>query len=345
MSVPSNPGGARGGKTGFMTNQQHPIGTGFGAASTAEEVLRGIDLGGKNVIVTGGHSGLGLETTRMLARAGASVTVGARDPERAAAAVAGMERVQVGKLDLADPASVAAFADAWLASGRPLHILINNATAAVSPELGRDARGLELQFATGHLGHFQLTTQLHVALRAARGARVVNVSSGAHRIGQIRWDDPGFANAADYSARAAYGQVKKANVLFTVELDRRWKSEGIRSYAVHPGVIIHKPLTPERRKSYQDQGLLDEAGAPIIDPEAGKKTMAQGVSTIVFAATSPQLADVGGVYLKDNDVSRIDDEVRQLTAETIPSEITSASIDPEAAERLWELSETLLARA
>ena len=241
--------------------------------------------------------------------------------------------------DLADPVSVSGFASRWLESGRPLHVLINNAKSKPSKEVVRDSRGYEQQFATGHLGHFQLTLALLPALRAAGGARVVNVSSGAQRFGQIRWDDLHFA--ADYSPTAAYAQVKKANVLFAVELDRRWKAEKIRGYAVHPGVIIHANTTvaPEALRS---MGLLDESGKPIIDPEHGKKTLAQGISTIVFAATSPLLDGLGGVYLKDNDISRIDDELTPLTADSIPSEVSSSSIDPHAAERLWEVSERLL---
>jgi NAD(P)-dependent dehydrogenase (short-subunit alcohol dehydrogenase family) len=323
-----------------MAHQQHPIGTGFTAASTADDVLKGIDLSGKNAIVTGGHAGLGLETTRALAKAGATVIVAARDPERAAHAVAEIERVEVSQLDLSDPKSIAAFVSRYLASNRPLHMLINNATAARSPEIVRDARGYEIQFATGHLGHFQLTLGLHPALLAANGARVVNVSSGAHRMGEIRWDDPNFTTG--YSAHAGYAQVKKANVLFAVELDRRWGREKIRGYAVHPGVIIHRNVTAERLVSYREQGLVDEAGIPIIDPERGKKTIAQGVSTIVFAATSPLLASIGGVYLKDNEISVIDDSKRTLTADSIPAEACSSSLDPQSAQRLWELSERLL---
>lgn len=172
-----------------MTHKQHPIGTGFTAASTADEVLAGVDLSGTNVVVTGGHAGIGLETTRALARAGASVTVGSRNPDRAAAALDGIERVEVGQLDLLDPASIDAFAARYVETGRPLHILINNADLPAPAELVRDARGYEAQFATNHLGHFQLTLGLLPALRAARGARVVNVSSGAQRFGDIRWDD------------------------------------------------------------------------------------------------------------------------------------------------------------
>lgn len=324
-----------------MTNKQHPIGSGFSPASTAEDVLQGIDLSGKNVIVTGGHAGLGLEATRALAKAGASVTVGARDPSRAEGAVAGIERVEVSQLDLIDPKSIDGFAERWLASGRPLHALINCAAPPPSKEIARDARGYEIQFATSHLGHFQLTLRLLPALRAAGNARVVNVSSGAHRFGEIRWDDPNFATG--YKSTVAYAQSKKANVLFAVELDRRWASEKIRGYAVHPGVVVGTALNsaagPEALRA---MGLIDEAGKPIIDPVRGKKTPAQGASTIVFAATSPLLAEIGGVYLKDNDVAPLDDEAKPLTADSVPSDATSSSVDPEAAKRLWELSEQLL---
>jgi NAD(P)-dependent dehydrogenase (short-subunit alcohol dehydrogenase family) len=324
-----------------MTHAQRPIGTGFTAASTAADVLRGTDLRGKNVIVTGGHAGLGLETTRALASAGASVTVGSRDPDRAERAVAGMERVEVGRLDLVDPRSIDAFCTAWLDSRRPLHILVNSAAPPAPRQIVRDARGYELQFATSHLGHFQLTRGLLPALRAAGGARVVNVSSGAQRFGEIRWDDPSFERG--YNSSQAYAQSKKANVLFAVELDRRWAKDGIRGYAVHPGVVVGTALNsaagPEALRA---MGLIDETGQPIIDPARGKKTAPQGASTIVFAATSPLLAEIGGVYLKDNDVSAIDDEARNLTADSIPAEVVSSSIDPEAARRLWELSERML---
>lgn len=325
-----------------MSHKQHPIGSGFTAASTADDVLAGLDLRGKNVVVTAGHAGLGLETTRALAKAGASVTVAARDPARAASAVAGLERVEVVALDLVDPKSIDAFAARWLETGRPLHILVNNAAAVPSKTLVTDARGFEAQFSTNHLGHFQLTRALLPALRAAHGARVVNVSSGAQRFGEIRWDDPSFANG--YDSRAAYAQSKKANVLFAVELDRRWAKDGIRGYAVHPGVVVGTSLNASAGpEALRRMGLIDEADQPIIDPARGKKTVAQGASTSVFAATSPLLAEIGGVYLKDNDISALDDEMTGLTADRIPAEAASHSIDPEAAQRLWALSERLLA--
>lgn len=324
-----------------MNHKQHPIGSGFGAAATADDVLAGVELGGKHIIVTGGHAGIGLETTRALARAGASVTVGARDPARAALALAGIERVEVGQLDLVDPRSIDAFTSRWLESRRPLHVLVNSAALPAPGTITRDSRGFEVQLSTSHLGHFQLTLGLLPALRAAKGARVVVVSSGAQRMGRIRWDDPNFSTG--YDPLAAYAQAKLANVLFAVELDRRFAGEGIRGYAVHPGVVVGTTLNSAAgADGLRAMGLIDDSGHPIIDPERGKKTAQQGASTIVFAATSPLLADIGGVYLKDNDISRLDDESRPLTPESIPAEAASHAIDPESARRLWELSERLL---
>lgn len=330
-----------------MTQQQHPIGTGFTAASTAADVLRGIDLSGRNAVVTGGHAGLGLETTRALARAGASVTVGARDPERAAAALAGIAGVEADRLDLLDPASVDAFTTRYLGSGRPLHILVNNAGIANGPLL-LDARGYESTFATNHLGHFQLTLGLLPALRAAHGARVVNVSSGAHRLSGIRWDDVHFATG--YDSHLAYGQSKTANVLFAVELDRRWAQDGIRGYALHPGIAVATSLARPGGSSFTEEqlramGLIDDSGRPVIDPEHEKKTPQQAAATIVFAAASPLLDGIGGVYLKDSDISPLDDEPAPVVigeAPVVATEVVPHAIDPDAAQRLWELSEQLL---
>lgn len=332
-----------------IAQKQHPIGSGFAPASTADEVLEGIDLSGKNVIVTGGHAGLGLEVTRALTKVGASVTVGARNPDRAASALAEIERVEVSQLDLLDPASIDAFAARYLDAGRPLHILINNAGIMGGP-LVRDARGYESQFATNHLGHFQLTLRLLPALRAARGARVVNVTSGGHRLSDIRWDDPHFSTG--YHGMLAYGQSKTANVLFAVELDRRWAEDGIRGYAVHPGIVVTTALGPSRAEDgpavTQDQlramGLIDDSGRPIIDPGRERKTPQQGASTTVFAATSPLLADIGGVYLKDNDISLLDTPkpIDFGADQDPPSDVVPHAVNPESAQRLWELSEQLI---
>ncbi|MEU8395395.1 SDR family NAD(P)-dependent oxidoreductase [Nonomuraea sp. NPDC048892] len=340
-----------------MTHRQHPIGTGFTAASTAGEVLKGIDLTGTNVVITGGHAGLGLESTRALSRAGASIIAGARDPGRAAAALAGLEGVEIDRLDLLDPASIDAFAARFVDSGRPLHVLINNAGGSTAGRV-LDARGYESTFAANHLGHFQLTLGLRPALRAAHGARVVNVSSGAHRICDIRWDDPHFATG--FEGHLAYGQSKTANVLFAVELDRRWSGDGIRGYALHPGIVVATTLT--HLASAQDDGrsvqglfdmdqlraqrLIDDAGRPIIDPDREKKTPEQGAATIVFAAAGPQLAGIGGVYLKNSDIAPLNDTPSVTTTvggePVVVTDVAPHAIDPASARRLWELSEQLL---
>jgi NAD(P)-dependent dehydrogenase (short-subunit alcohol dehydrogenase family) len=330
-----------------MTQKQQPLGSGFTAASTAADVLEGIDLSGRNVVVTGGHVGLGLETTRALSKAGASVVVGTRNPDRAAPALEGIERVEVERLDLMDPASVDAFVARYTATGRPLHILVNNA-GLMGGELVRDARGYESQFATNHLGHFQLSNALLPALRAANGARVVELSSWGHHLSDIRWDDPHFETGS-YNGMVAYGQAKTANVLFAVELDRQWSGDGIRGYALHPGGIVSTNLAPwltvdDRRA----MGLLDEAGQPIIDPERDLKTPEQGAATTVFAATSPLLADIGGVYLQNSEVAPLDETVVEVNPDIAagPLELTIGvtpyAVDPESAQRLWELSERLL---
>jgi NAD(P)-dependent dehydrogenase (short-subunit alcohol dehydrogenase family) len=325
-----------------MTHEQQPVGTGFTAASTVDDVLAGIDLTGKNVIVTGGHSGLGLVATRALAQAGASVTVGSRDTDRAAAAVAGIKGVEVSRLDLMDPASIDAFVARYLDTGRPLHILINNAGYPPSAEIVRDARGYEAQFATNHLGHFQLTLGLHPALRAADGARVVSTTSGAQRMSDILWDDPNFAGGG-YDPGLAYAQSKTANVLFAVELDRRWAGDGIRAFAAHPGVVATTSFNSSvGAESQRAQGLIDDAGRPVIDPERGKKTEAQGAATIVFGAASPLLAGMGGLYLNNCDVSQLNDNQPPLTAQEVTGDVVSHTIDPTSARRLWELSERLL---
>jgi NAD(P)-dependent dehydrogenase (short-subunit alcohol dehydrogenase family) len=328
-----------------MTNKQHPLGSGFAAASTAQDVVAGIDLTGRNVIVTAGHVGLGLETTRALAQAGASVLVASRNPQTAAAAVSGIDGVTVDRLDLIDPASVDAFAARYRDSGGPLHILINNA-GIMGGDLVRDARGYEAQFATNHLGHFQLTNGLLPALRRAEGARVVEVSSWGHHLSDIRWDDLHFEQ--DYDGMVAYGQSKTANVLFAVELDRRWAGDGIRGYSLHPGGIVNTNLGPSfSNADWQAMGLVDESGAPIIDPDNDMKTPQQGASTTVFAATSPLLADIGGVYLSNNDIAPLEEGATPVTVDfggeplrTTPG-VAAYAVDPDSAQRLWDVSERL----
>lgn len=324
-----------------MTNKQHPIGTGFTAASTAEDVLKGIDITGHHVIITAGHSGIGLETTRALAGAGASVLVGVRHPDRAAAALADIDHVETDHLDLADPASVDAFAARYRATGRALHILINNAGIMAAGPLVLDARGYEQQFATNHLGHFQLTQGLLPALRAAHGARVVAVSSRAHRQSDIRWDDLHFAHG--YDPTVAYGQSKTATVLFAVELDRRWADDGIRGYSLHPGGIVGTGLAPSLSdEDLRSMKLVDDAGQPIIDPDRDMKSPQQGAATSGFAATSSLLADLGGVYLQNSDVAPLEPSDTPISIDGPATGVMPYAVDPESAQRLWDLSEQLI---
>ena len=216
-------------KQSDLFSRQKPLGTGLGASTTAAEVIHGISLHGQTAIVTGGYSGIGRETARILRSAGAQVIVPARDVARAKAALAGVD-ARVEPMDLLDPASIDAFAGRFLAAGQPLHLLINSAGIMAVP-LQRDSRGYELQFATNHLGHFQLTLSLLPALRQAGGARIVSVSSWGHHFSPVLFDDPHFEQRA-YEPWAGYGQSKTANILFALALDERFAAEGIRAFAV-----------------------------------------------------------------------------------------------------------------
>lgn len=199
-----------------------------------------------------------------------------------------------------------------------------------------------MQFATNHLGHFQLTRSLYPALQAAQGARVVNTTSGAQRMSDILWDDPHF-DEREYNPGLAYAQSKTANVLFTVELDRRSRGDKIRAFAAHPGVIASTALNSSVGDDAQrEMGLIDDEGRAIIDPEHGKKTAEQGASTIVFGATSPTLAGIGGLYLNNSDVSQLNDDQPPVTSDEIPADVVSHAIEPQSARRLWHLSEELL---
>ncbi len=329
-----------------MRTPQQPIGSGFGAASTAADVIKDIDLSGKIAIVTGGYAGLGLETTRVLSSAGARVIVPARDQVKAAAALKGMGRVEMEPMDLVDPASIYAFANKFLASSQPLYILVNSAGIMALPTLTLDARGFEYHFATNHLGHFQLTNRLLPALRKARGARVVSVSSWGHRLSDVIYDDIHFAHRA-YDPMAGYGQSKTANVLFAVELDAREQAEGIRAFAVHPGSIVATDLGRHfSHKQLEAFGVFDKNGNQILDPSRQLKTIAQGAATQVWCATSPQLDGLGGVYCENVEVARIasveklsdwasDDSTRKIG-------VMPYAVDLGSAERLWSLSEEFL---
>ncbi|MGV9724213.1 SDR family NAD(P)-dependent oxidoreductase [Nocardia beijingensis] len=306
------------------------ITTPFSAETTAAEVLAGVDLTGRRAIVTGGASGIGVETARALAGAGAEVTLAVRDlaaGERTAADIVGTtgnDRVRVAPLDLADQASVAAFVAEWAG---PLHMLINNAGVMASPLL-RTPQGGEMQFATNHLGHFALATGLHRALAAAGTARVVSVSSSAHHRSPVVFDDIHFERRP-YDPWSAYGQSKTANVLFAVEATRRWAEDGITVNALMPGGIR---TNLQRHVSEEDLERLRAAagGASVW------KTPQQGAATSVLVAASPLLDGVGGRYFEDCNEA----VVGVLSAR---NGVAEYALDPEAAARLWQVSSETLA--
>ncbi len=311
-----------------MTQLTPPaVTTPFDARSTAADVARGVDLTGHCAVVTGAASGIGVETVRALAGAGAEVTLAVRDRkagEAAAEAIGsagGAERLRVATLDLADRRSVAAFTDAWQG---PLHILVNNAGVMMTPEL-RTPEGWELQFATNHLGHFALAAGLRPALAAAGRARVVALSSVAHLREPVDFDDIHFRVRA-YDPRVAYAQSKTADVLFAVEANRRWSEDGITVNAVHPGAILTN-LT-----RHMDKDDLDQAVASY----AFFKTPQQGAATSVLAATWPGLEGVGGRYFED-----CNQAVRHVPGAS--SGVADHALDPDAAARLWQVSLDLLA--
>jgi NAD(P)-dependent dehydrogenase (short-subunit alcohol dehydrogenase family) len=319
-----------------MPLEQKPIASPFNARSVAGDVVKGIDLRGKMAIVTGGSSGLGVETARALAAAGARVIlpVRTRDKgEKAAAdirATTGNKNVEVASMDLADFGSVREFADRYLKTGAPLHILINNAGIMATPER-RIMGNIESQFGTNHLGHMLLACRLAPALLKAAPSRVVCLSSIGHRRSAIDFDDPNFERRT-YDKWSAYGQSKSANALFAVELNRRLEPKRVLAFAVHPGGImteLQRDLTTDEMRAF---GWLDEKG----NIREGFKSPAGGASTAVWCATSPVLT-AGGVYCENCNVAIA------VSAEDVGlSGVRPWAVDPDAARRLWTLSETLL---
>ena len=321
-----------------MQTPQAPLPSGFGFDSTARDVLGARSLTGTVAIVTGGYAGIGLETTRVLSEAGATVVVPVRSPEKAKNAVLGIANVELLPMDLGEPSSIDAFAQAFLSSKRPLHLLVNNAGIMAAP-LARDARGYESQFAVNHLGHFQLTARLWPAF--VRGARVISLSSRGHHRSPVDFDDTMFERR-EYDKWAAYGQAKTANVLFAIGLDARAEPHGVRAFAVHPGGIITDLIRHLSDDELKAMGVNDRNAPPpagqafnsVAVPNAAArfKSVAQGAATQLWAATSPQLAGKGGVYCEDCDIAAIAEAAAG-------SGVRRYAIDPALADRLWARSE------
>jgi NAD(P)-dependent dehydrogenase (short-subunit alcohol dehydrogenase family) len=313
---------------------QKPIGSGFDATSTTNDVIKGIDLKGKIAIVTGGGTGIGLETVKTLSKAGATIIVPARDVEKAKQNLKGVSNIEIEELDLINPDSVDTFAKKFLASGRPLHLLINNAGIMFVP-LRRDAKGNESQFATNYLSVFRLTARLWDALKKADGARVLNVSSLGHHFAPFNFEDPNFENH-EYQTLQAYGHSKTAVNLFSLELDHRAKSSGVRAYSIHPGNIWGTELTREAPiEILQQFGFLDDKGNPVQEVIDSLKTIPQGAATTIWAATSPLLDEIGGVYLEDVDIAEL------AIDSSIPNGVKPYSLDEGSAKQLWKLTEEL----
>lgn len=319
-------------------SHQRPVASDFHAKSTGAEVLSDVDLVGKTAIVTGGYSGIGLETVKALAAKGVTVIVPVRSPEKAGEALAAVEgQVQTSPMDLADLASVTEFAEHMLEELASLDMLINNAGVMACPE-ARVGPGWESQFGINHMGHFALATALMPLLQKTPGARVVALSSTAHKISNILWDDIHYTQTP-YDKWQAYGQAKTANALFANALSRRLVATGGSAFSVHPGGIF----TPLQRHLPQEEmialGWLDDTGEPSELAKQGFKTPEQGCATTLWAATSPLLEGVSGVYCEDCNIAAPTNH-ESPTARFFGVDVHAS--DDAAAERLWDLSEKAL---
>lgn len=312
----------------------------FGAETTTDEVLAEQDLTGKTAVVTGAASGLGQETVRAFCSKGARVVLPVRDLAKGKAAAEQIYTtlpdadLEVMHCDLASLRSVRAFADLFLSKHKRVDLLINNAGVMASP-LMRTEDGFEMQFGVCHLGHFLLTNLLMSSLLTGMPSRIVNLSSRGHQRSSIDFNDPNFEHRA-YDKWLAYGQAKTANILFTVELERRLGHQNVHAFAVHPGVIRTQL---GRHLSDQD---IEDMRADMASRGATNtklKSIAQGAATTVFAAVSPELAGRGGTYLEDCDVAAVSDDI------SVPDGVRSYALDEKAARQLWDLSEELVGQS
>jgi NAD(P)-dependent dehydrogenase (short-subunit alcohol dehydrogenase family) len=306
--------------------------TGFGAESTTDEVLEGIDLTGMNVLVTGASAGLGVETVRAVAAHGATVAGVVRDAAKGSKALAdaGVEGdVELFEADLASLSSIRAFTDAFQATGHDrIDVLIANAGVMACPE-GKTADGFETQFGTNHLGHFVLVNRLMPLLLSSPPARIVNLSSAGHRFADISLDDPNF-KTTPYDPWVSYGRSKTANVLFAVELDRRLRDRGVRATALHPGGIfteLGRHLTDETIATLQ---------AARGERKMSWKSVPQGAATSVWAGFVAPADEIGGRYCEDCAVSPVIEDQVQMPG------VMGYALDPDSARRLWAKSEQLV---
>ncbi|MCQ1775838.1 SDR family NAD(P)-dependent oxidoreductase [Neorhizobium galegae] len=314
-----------------MREAQTPLHTGFGPAVTAAEIAHDLDLTGQIAVVTGGSSGLGLETVRVLSASGARVWVPAIDPAAARVALRGIHGVEIWPLDLIDPVSIKSFATTFLARHQRLDLLVLNAGVMARP-LFRDNNGNEGHFSINYLGHYRLTAMLWPGLLAAAKSRVVVLSSRGHQLSDIEFGDLDFRQRP-YDKWMAYGQSKTASALFAVALDARGRQHGVRAYSVHPGMIVTPGIRHLSRHELDAFGALAPDGSPVIDPARDMKTVEQGAATTVWCATAPMLDSIGGVYCENCDIAPAEPEAS--------IGVRPYAIDPEQAERLWKVAATL----
>jgi NAD(P)-dependent dehydrogenase (short-subunit alcohol dehydrogenase family) len=305
----------------------------FGPKSTTDDVLAGVDLSGKRILITGVSAGLGVETARALTAHGASVIGAARDLDKARTATAGIPGIELIELDLASLASVRAAADALNAAGDRFDIVIANAGVMATPR-GRTADGFETQFGTNHLGHFVFVNRIASLIRD--GGRFVSLASAGHRFSDVDLDDPDF-ETTPYEPFLAYGRSKTANVLFAVEFDRRYKARGVRAAAVHPGGIateLGRHLSPDAMQALVDNlNAQRDAGAPAFE----FKSIPQGAATSVWAAAVASADAVGGKYCEDCHVAALSD-----AGDMMSGGVRAYALDPERARALWAKSEAMV---
>jgi len=323
----------------MIAQQQQTLGSGFNSKTKANEITSDIDLNGKTAIVTGGYSGIGLETTRELVTAGANVIIPAKRKDVATNNLNGIvSKENIIEMDLADLNSVKKFTEEFKQNFKILDLLINNAGIMACPET-RIGGDWESQFAINHIGHFLLTRELMDVMADNQGARFVSLSSSAHSITGILWEDIHF-QTNPYDKWMAYGQSKTASSLIAIEFQKKMKDKGVNGYSVHPGGII----TPLQRHLQKDEmvalGWMKEDGSPSDLAKNFFKTPSQGASTTLWCATSHQLNDIGGVFCEDCDIAKRKKDVDESMQRYFG--VADWAIDVDEASKLWELTDKTL---